>query len=62
MQTLLFLLVGSIHAKTISQRHKFHEEDFHYSTKFGAPANSFVTINFKARLLSYVRPVTGGEE
>ena len=52
---LISLFVTLAFPKTITQRHKFHLNDFYYSTKFGAPANSNIQINYKARLLNYVK-------
>ena len=49
------LLAIFIEAKFISQRHKFYNENFFYSTKFGAPANANVMFSWKAKLLNYAK-------
>jgi hypothetical protein len=52
---LLFSLVTLVLTKKLSKSHKFYKEDFYYSTKFGAPGNSNVQIQYRARLLNYVK-------
>jgi hypothetical protein len=42
---VLLFLAQFICAKTQTTKKSFHKIDFDYCTKFGVPANSYVTIN-----------------
>jgi hypothetical protein len=55
---LLVLIVSAVHSKTVSHRQRFADEDWVYTSKFGAPANSMVTASVNARILNYVRQQT----
>jgi hypothetical protein len=50
---IVALLSGFVSTKTMTQRHRFYKDDFFYSTKFGVPANSYLTIKYKAKILAY---------
>jgi len=52
---LIYLLTLVVVAKKLTQRHKFYQEDFFYSTKFGAPANYNLLVKYRARLLNYAQ-------
>jgi hypothetical protein len=55
---LLALIICVVHSKTVSHRQRFADEDWVYTSKFGAPANSMVTASVNARILNYVRQQT----
>lgn len=55
---LLAIIICAVNSKTVSHRQKFAQEDWVYTTKFGAPANSMVTASVNARVLNYVRQAT----
>ena len=59
----VFFLAGSslCQAKTAQNRHRFYKDNFYYSTKFGVPANSYITVQHKSRILSYVEPDTNAD-
>ena len=48
-------MICAVTAKTVSHRQKFADQDWVYTSKFGAPANSMVTASVNARILNYVR-------
>lgn len=54
-------LAGAVLSKTVTNRHRFYKDDFYYSTKFGVPANSYITVDYKAKILSYVLPEVSSE-
>jgi len=53
--TLLSAIANVLLAKTVTHRQKFADVDWVYTSKFGAPADSMVTVSFNSRILNYVR-------
>ena len=47
------ILLAVTEAKTANCRARFKDNKFDYCTKFGAPANGEVKVEFKSRLLNH---------
>ena len=56
----IFLLFLLVRAKVNECRVKFFNTDWLYCTKFGAPANSKMRVEFDAKLLSKEQEFKGG--
>lgn len=56
---LLTIIVHAVLSKVSYQRHKFYKDDFFYSSKFGSPANSQLTVSFKAKIINWVKVESG---
>jgi hypothetical protein len=49
---VVFVLAQLCRAKVASCRVRFHNDSWLYCTKFGAPANANLQVNFKSKLIA----------
>ena len=57
---LIALLCSLSTAKVNTCRQRFYKEDWYYCTKFGAPANSKLSVGFRSKLINYTKNMSDG--